>query len=278
MRLQFRDTQLKLDALMPLLAAVGAALGYGTEMLAMAIALSAHELAHWAAARACGVGIASIRLTPFGGLSQMENPYLLTPGRLMLIAAAGPCANLLALVVSAALCHWNLLPPEVCAELLSANAVLMLFNLLPALPLDGGRMLFGMLTLFLPRKTALNAGIWSGRALAMLLILASVAGAALHHHLNLSLPAAAVFILASAGDERRALNNSRAETLLNALRPIPHPTRVDVLAIDESLPAHDALRAAVPGKVTLYAVYSGDRLIQLIDQRALLRRALEKEP
>lgn len=104
-----------------------------------------HELAHsWVALRS-GIGIRSITLFLFGGLAQMSRPPP-DPKAEFRIAIAGPCASLVLaaffLILSVLLPS---VPGPVFAYLGVANLVLGLFNLVPGLPLDGGRVLRALL-------------------------------------------------------------------------------------------------------------------------------------
>jgi len=261
-----------LALLYPLAAAM---LGSGAEASALLIALFLHECAHLAAARFLGVGISSLRLTPFGGAMAMENPYGLSPGRLAAVAAAGPAANALALLTTAALAHWRLLDPGFALALIQTNLVLLAFNLLPALPLDGGRIAYALLSVKLKPKKALNFGIWMGRALAALLLCACVGFAVAWHRVNLSFLFAAIFILASADGERQALFGTQMKAMLEALRPIKGPVPARVMAVGADCDARTALRAARPDAPTLFAVYKGNRLSSITDDRRLVEAALE---
>ncbi|MFW5968931.1 MAG: site-2 protease family protein [Persicimonas sp.] len=120
------------------------------------LSLLAHELAHSLTARAYGLPVRSITLFLFGGVSDIaEEPD--TPGRELVIAGAGP---LMSLVLGALFLIWfNLLVPveagqledptrlftqlgplaSVLAWVGPINILLAVFNMLPALPLDGGR-------------------------------------------------------------------------------------------------------------------------------------------
>ncbi len=101
-----------------------------------------HEFAHAWAARAVGIGTHSITLLPIGGVAQLAGSPS-KPRHELLIAAAGPASNLalaailgpLAATATSPLAHVLL------SYLISANLMLALFNLLPAFPMDGGRML-----------------------------------------------------------------------------------------------------------------------------------------
>ena len=92
--------------------------------------------------------------------------------------------------------------------------------------------------------------------------------------LNLSPLFAAVFLLVSAEDERRAMRDSHLHALLNSRRPISAPMPAVLVAMDASTSPEAALRAAQPDKITLYAVYKAGRLAHFTDDRALLTRLL----
>lgn len=200
--------------LMPLLAA---RLGLRADLPSVVIALSAHELAHLLAAYLARVTITEIRIMPFGGSAKMENPYRIPPGRLIAVAAAGPAANLLIAVLAAALAQWQRIPPDLAARTARANLTLMLFNLLPALPLDGGRILFALLERPLGEARALKLGLRLGCILACALLAAALALGLRTGKWNLTLILAAVFLLGSEQDESAALIHSRAQRLEEAL-------------------------------------------------------------
>ena len=263
-----------LALLMPILAAV---LGARQDVVALAAALAAHEAAHLLAARALGVGVRQLSLMPFGGAICMENPYVLAPSRLVAVAAAGPAANLLALVSAAALAHWRVLSGAAALALLRSNLVLMLFNLLPALPLDGGRVLVALLAERLGRARAAEIGILLGRVVAALLLALAAASAILARRFNLSPAFAAIFILASVGDERRALSDARVRAMLKGLMPIRTPVRAQVWAVGGDCQARRALRVARADALTVFAVYEDSRLSSFTDDRRLLEAVLKRE-
>jgi len=262
-----------LALLYPLAAAM---LGSGSEVTALLISLVIHEGAHLLAAKALGIGIPRLRLTPFGGAMAMDNPYGLSPLRLAAVAIAGPLANLLALMAAGALAHWRMVDPVFALILVQTNLVLLAFNLLPALPLDGGRITYALLSMKLRREKALGFGICMGRAVAAALVAACVLFAVKWRRVNLSFLFAAVFILASADDERQALSDTRVKAVLGTLRPIDRPVPARVWAVGADCDAQTALRAAKPDALTLFAVYKGNRLSSITDDRRLVEAALNR--
>ena len=129
-----------------------------------------HELSHSVVARGYGLPVRRILLYPLGGFSEIEQEPQ-TPGREFLVSAAGPALSLalaavgygLRYVVSAGTIGGTLV-----AQLMWANLVVGVFNLLPGLPLDGGRMLRAVIWKVTGRPgTATIAAAWAGRALAV---------------------------------------------------------------------------------------------------------------
>ena len=114
--------------------AAGAVIFYGC--------LLAHELAHALVARHYGVKVAGITLWLFGGVSKLDGEPK-TAGEEALIAGVGPLTSL---AVAAVMFVLALLPlptlvAGVLAWLVFVNVALAVFNLVPAFPLDGGRLL-----------------------------------------------------------------------------------------------------------------------------------------
>lgn len=152
------------------------ALGAGSYLLAFVFAVLlyasvlVHELAHSVVARMYGLPVRRIVLYVLGGVSEIEREAP-TPGREFWIAFAGPA---LSLVLSAGAYGSALLadPYGITGELLFqlwvANLIVGVFNLLPGLPLDGGRLLrAGVWKLTGRPLTGSVVAAWGGRVLAL---------------------------------------------------------------------------------------------------------------
>lgn len=274
MEVRLNRLALHIDWLMLLFPCIAAALGEGRRTLFLLLSLFLHESGHILAARMLHVRINRLRLTPFGAMAHIDNPYSISTSQLFLLSLAGPAANLIVVLTVSAMCHWRLLPLSSGLDLLQINLTMLLFNLLPALPLDGGRMMYALLTRIMPDRRAAETGILTGRLLSLLLLVMAAAGILVKGRLNLSPVFAALFLLASAPDERRALSDSRIRTLVDCLRPIDEPLPVSIFAINTATSAETALKAARPNHVTLFAVYDQGHFSTLIDDRTILTRIL----
>ena len=278
MEIRLFNTRISAHPLMLLMIPLACRLGQPKETAAAVCAIAVHEAAHLAAARAVHVSIPELRLMPFGGSARIGNPYALTPWQLCIIAAAGPLANLVLIFLSAACAHWNLIAPESAFFLLRINLLLMLFNLLPALPLDGGRLMYAILSGYTGPQKALTLGIWSGRILAAFLLAGTVFLYAARGIFNLSYLFAAFFLAASGAYEHAALTGSGVNTLISALSPVSEPVPVSLTAVSGACTVQRALRASRPNTVNLYAVYTEGALSGITDDRSLLELCLSASP
>lgn len=142
--------------------------GFGKSVLLIGGAVLLHEFAHAAAAGLSGMKVAEIQLFPFGGQAKIEDFTAMQPLKEVGVALAGPAISLLlAGLFSYVLPQEDSLLRE---EFVRVNWMLFLFNLLPVLPLDGGRVLRAILGIGLGyrRATQLTAGL--GQVLGVLLL------------------------------------------------------------------------------------------------------------
>jgi Zn-dependent protease len=109
----------------------------------LGVSVLVHELGHCAVALQLGLPVRRVRLFLLGGVSELARPAL-RPRDDALIAAAGPLVSLLIAAASAAVALLSDAGTAVwllAVQLAVTNTVVALFNLLPGLPLDGGRVL-----------------------------------------------------------------------------------------------------------------------------------------
>ena len=153
----------------------------------------AHELAHALVARTFGVRTRAITLFLFGGVATLEHEPA-SPKADALVALAGPAMSGVLAVVAFALLFAvdRFVPGRVGTALaylgtyvMLANAVLAVFNLIPAYPMDGGRVLRALLwRRWHDHAAATNAAARVGIVFAVLLVAAGVFLAAGSHELT----------------------------------------------------------------------------------------------
>jgi Zn-dependent protease len=244
--------------------AVAASLGFFASILL-------HELGHALQARRDGLEIDGITLWIFGGVARFAGMFP-TAGAEFRIAVAGPLVSLL-LTVGLLGATWIPGLPEgvdgVLAWLGIINAALLIFNLIPALPLDGGRMLRAALWHWkgdLGSATRLAAG--AGRVLAIGMIALGLAMAVLGQGINgVWLALIGWFVLQAAGAEAqmvRAVEGRRqGPRVRDMMDPDPVTTGPD-LTLDEF-----SRLAGIDLDHDAYAVLDDGRPVGIIPSAAL---------
>jgi len=143
----------------------------------LALSLLAHELGHVAMSLALGMRVRRVVIFLLGGVSEIEGETR-RPGEEYLIAIAGPLVSLLLAGVGGALSpltRSGTVLHMVVLWLTWSNLLVLVFNLLPGLPLDGGKVLrAGVWALTRSRLTATRAAAWCGRGVAVLVVVGSV--------------------------------------------------------------------------------------------------------
>ncbi|WPV64621.1 MULTISPECIES: site-2 protease family protein [unclassified Chitinophaga] len=156
-----------------------------SEMLAVFVCVLLHELGHTFAALHYNIPIKKIQLLPFGGITFFSGQPG-NPRQEIIVSMAGPLVNitiatLLIPFLPAGTPFWKL--GTIITSIHSANfshflyninITLAIINLLPALPLDGGKMLKGLLGLRFTPYTALKTSLFISRAISLLLTIAGL--------------------------------------------------------------------------------------------------------
>jgi Zn-dependent protease/predicted transcriptional regulator len=225
-----------------------------------------HELGHALAARRYGIRTREIVLLPIGGVARLERMPE-KPAQEIVVAIAGPAVN----VVIAALL-WavlsglgarpasSLLGGGLLETLLVVNLMMLGFNLIPAFPMDGGRVLRALLAIWLPYVRATQIAALIGQGFALLF---GVVG----FFYNPNLMLVALFVFLAAGEEH-AIVRSRAS--LGGL-----PVHAAMISQFEVLDANDSLQHAVDllmaGSQQDFPVLSGETPVGLLTRAELLQ-------
>lgn len=246
--------------------------------LALFASVVLHELGHALVARRFGVPTRDITLLPIGGVARME--YIPErPKQELWIALAGPAVTLAIIVTLFAVLRLLALPTSLpastgtaarsgfLAQLMWVNVSLLLFNLLPAFPMDGGRVLRALLALRMDYLRATELAARTGRAFALIF---GVVG--LLYSPVLVMIALFVWLGAAAESGALHLRSSLAgadvsQVMIRELRTLSPRDRLDA-----------ALRHVLAGFQHDFPVLENDRVVGVLTRSALLTALASSGP
>ena len=274
MRLRVRPAFVVYLASMALLASPACALG-------AVCALAVHELGHALAARLLGERICTVELAPFGGVMTYTPGYSPAKGlRGIALAAAGPLGNELALLLLGVATRSELLCSPMNGELLrqmiGANAAMLALNLLPALPLDGGRIVF-CAGYYLFGVSALSLLLCAlGMALGLFLCSLAVYGALVLGTLNLSLMIVGGYLTVCAVRGRDALLSENLYAVVHERMQSggQRCTRAVLLRVGGETPLYVLIPHMAKTRACVLVLEEGGAPV-LLGEEAVLRALLE---
>ncbi|WP_226000674.1 M50 family metallopeptidase [Paenibacillus sp. BJ-4] len=156
-----RGVTLSLHPLFVLVMLTSVLTGHFIEIMTLFTLVFIHELGHATAASLLGARVLSIQMLPFGGVAVIEDQGKLSAWKEIVIALAGPLQNGIMIIILLWLKNVNGVEHDYVNYIIQGNAVIALFNLLPILPLDGGKILQSLISLFLSYHRTL---VWTFRA------------------------------------------------------------------------------------------------------------------
>lgn len=248
-----------------------------------------HELGHALMAKRFGIRTRDITLLPIGGVARLERMPD-DPGQELLVALAGPAVNVvialllvpviiaatvtIVLVDSDQIGGWLQIGTTLLLGMLIINLFMVGFNLLPAFPMDGGRVLRALLAHWLSyvRATRIAAGI--GQAVAILFVPLVIFAPPWLPFFQWPLLLIALFIYVAARQE------SHMVQVLSMLKGVPvyaaTVTRFGTLAPD--LPLEAAARELVAGSQRDFPVVDQDQIVGMLTRNDLLAALVERNP
>jgi Zn-dependent protease/CBS domain-containing protein len=252
---------------------------YAVFLIGLFASVLLHEMAHAFVGRRFGVRTTEIVMFPIGGLSRMER--MLQPTEELWTALAGPLANLL---LSAGIFGYmmymhqsvpiklaDLMQPtdaNALARLGYGNLVLAAFNLLPAFPMDGGRVLRALLSYIRPEAQATRLAAWMGRMLAISMGLYGLLSP------QFMLVFFAFFIYLGAAQESAA---AMGRTLTHGI-PVRAAMITEFHTLDHGNTIRDAANLLLSTSQQDFPVLYGGKIVGLLGRNLLLKSLAAEGP
>jgi stage IV sporulation protein FB len=234
-----RNIKIKINPLFLILAAYLIYKGRGLLLLVYVVTVILHELAHAVIAKTRGYTLSRINLMPYGAVIEGSIGEMAAYDE-VIISLAGPLFNLLTALFFTAL-FW-VFPSTYyfTAAFVTANLVTAVFNLLPAFPLDGGRVLLALLSNKFQRDKALKAvriiGIVFAFLFGALFFISAFFG------LNLTLALVCVFLISGNLNVKKQDNYIKIISRLNRKRRLQNGLKIIEIMVEAQTPLNRVLR------------------------------------
>jgi len=229
--------EIKINIFLIIFAVLWCASGYINTALIIFLAVTLHELAHAATAAALGIKVYDIVLYPFGGAARMDPAFEYSPIRECIIAAAGPLASVISAMACISLQKYfpDKLPD--CKLFIDYSFLIAGFNLLPALPLDGGRIVRAIICTGKDRGNSSKIMATMGIILSICICSYGIYTFAIGSP-NASFPILGAFLLISSITELKSTKFQLAKTMLYRSRSRENSQymKVKTIAVKQDMP------------------------------------------
>ena len=239
--------ELTIHPVLPLYVGLMLAVGAGKICTIAFFCVALHELAHILAARCLGAIVTHLHIMPMGGVVHICGWYRLPARKAIAIALAGPAVSLL--FAWAAVFFPGIFP----AEFAVINFALCMFNLLPGLPMDGGRAVIALMQAKIGQKISISIAAGVGKFIGTLMLIFAISIVLRKTTLPLPLLLLAAYTIRGAEQEENASAYSEAAELarLLMLESIAQPLTMQMLNCESTIPPQKLLHTFRPDRCTL---------------------------
>jgi len=255
-----------------------AGLGVWPQAAAVFILVFLHEWVHILVAKGYGVEIESVELLPFGGVARFQGMFEADPVVESVVALAGPASNLLLALAGVVVGRTGWLDPEIIDYFIKANLTVALFNLVPALPLDGGRVLRAWFNTRVGFRKATRRAALAGKGTGIGLTLLGIISL-LMKYTDFTPALVGIFVFLAARQEEkdaqfvflRYLNRKKEELVKQGI------LRTHSLAVKPDFPVKEVIRHFLPQRFTIiHVVDEGFRVSSTYTETQVIRALFEK--
>jgi Zn-dependent protease/CBS domain-containing protein len=245
-------------------------------ILALFVCVLLHEFGHALTAKKYGIRTRDITLLPIGGLARLERMPD-DPKQELWVALAGPAVNV---GIAAAIFLWLHLtgapaPLESLSvttgpfleRMLVVNVILVVFNMLPAFPMDGGRVLRALLAMRMDYMRATQIASNLGQGMALLFGLVGL-------FTNPFLVFIALFVWIGAAQEAAM---TQMKSALGGI-PVSRAMLTDFRTLSAGEPLSHAIDLLITGWQLDFPVVEGDHLVGVLTRADLLKALSQKGP
>lgn len=257
---------------------IAVALNFWQTLLVTYAVVIIHELAHIITAAKLGVKADKLEIMPFGVTGRLKTDMISSPSDELKIAAAGPVSNAVMALASIVLYNRAVVSQDTAYYLAALNCCIGILNAVPALPLDGGRMLRAYLTLRLGYIKAYNIAMLVTKLSAAALFAAGIILLFISRF-NFSVIMISCFLTANIVSEQRGKSLVLMREILYSRQKLENDGAVSggVINIMENAPAARVLKKLSYNKFYTVNIIDEDMKVRgCVTETALITALMEK--
>lgn len=245
--------------------------------ISLLLTLLVHEGGHLLVGHFCGELYERIELTPLGGMIAYQPGSASCKGiKGILVACAGPFCNGAAVYL---LCHIPaacLLPKPQIKTLLMMNLSMLLINILPALPLDGGRAIFSVFYYLFPVSVLTKLLAALGGICGGLCIVAAIYGLVQWRRINITLLACGLYMMACAQQQRESIYASTLHTAIQErLSGYEYAVKASVICVNGQATLSSVIPVLCREDSCIFLI-ERDGEMKILSERSLLLQLIAK--
>lgn len=249
-------------------------LGQWKLLLLSMLSICLHEAAHACVSALWGMPPEEVELTPLGMLMRLDDDIALSPGKRLAVLTAGPAMSLMLCWCAIFLTKAGMLSADIGRQLFLSNLLFLLLNLLPALPLDGGRILSLLLGLRLKDSTVRRIMRINGNVLGVGLIALNIWLSLRTGGWNLSMSMTGCFLIYAASVSTATAAWSKMKMLMDRKIRFEKQGRMTCQwqAVYAHLPVRLAVEQLLSRRYTMFLLLEPGtlRMLGCLDENTLL--------
>ncbi|EOC99818.1 M50 family metallopeptidase [Caldisalinibacter kiritimatiensis] len=273
--LNLKNVKFKINVFLLVILGIYIYFGYLTEITVIILTVTMHEISHVLAANKLDVKVKEFEIFPFGGVAKLDSIIGPDPNIEIKVALVGPMVNFLLALIFMLINHF--LSIEFIELLLKCNFYMGVFNLLPILPLDGGRILRGVLSYVLGFRKATRILTYIAYGFSVLFIILGTYIYSIKEN-GLYIILIAIFLFIAANKEKRMaafifikeVTEKKQQLLKKRVMKTQH------LIVFKSAPVNLVLKNFLPKKFHIIIIIDDNgNIIGTINEIDLLNGAIE---
>lgn len=254
---KIRNINIKINIFMLAMFIFYSLCGYFIETSVMVLSILIHEIFHSIAARRYDLRINEVEIFPFGGMAKFENIRTINPKEEIFICAMGPLSNLMIMILFIAFKSLYI-DSYLINYIIKVNKLMLIINILPVFPLDGGKIIRAILSLFIGYKSSTIRLVYVTYFLCTFTILYDILNGITGN--SIYIVAIAVFTMVAAKKEREMAAFAFIRSITEKTNELSRKKKmkVHILVCIKTIKIKEIIECFLPNRYHIFIIIKGN--------------------